>query len=920
VPHSKYFLKTKQLQIIAGFELPLRLMKLAKNVRLLLAISILLCAIGIAVTFYGYREKQQAQFWVDHTNEVIDQSVALLSLYKDAEISERDYLVTSDSAYLHTHQARVREVHLFLAKLRSLTIDNEAQTKLIDSKLIPFINENLTALGENRKAEGGGNLLLLNQRNESIQSILKILTQRERDLLDVRYQRLYSVENTMQWGMFGSLVLVAITCMFAYITIGKRQQQIATLLTTLQKSNDSLEEKVEGQTLALRQSNSQLEEKNKDLAAINEELQASEEEVRSSLEHIKEINRKLEENERHYRLLAENSHDMIFVHRIDGIIEFVSPSIKDRLGFEPAEVIGMLGRELIHPDDLSKIKYIRQRVEGRESFVGTEYRMKTKQGGWLWVEAYIKTMFDHHGEVLGAQTCARDITERKQVEQELREAKVKAEEATVAKSQFLSTMSHEIRTPMNAVIGLTNILIQSDPRRDQLENLNLLRFSGENLLAIINDILDFSKIEAGKVALEMITFNLYELVSNVVEIQKQRANEKNIRLDFSIGETTPEIVVGDPVRISQVLTNLVNNAVKFTEKGYVEVSLDGGLQEGAKHHIRFRVKDTGIGIDTDKLDLIFESFSQANSDTTRRFGGTGLGLAITRKLVEMMDGRIDVESRPGFGSTFIFSLVLEESTIDDIMPSRFQITQAGIQETSIKAKVLLVEDNHVNQIVAHNFLKKWGIDVDFANNGEEALEFIRNKGYDLVLMDLQMPVMDGYTASSRIREMDDPYFKNIPIIALTASAMIEIRQKAFDHGMNDYVSKPFNPDELRSKIVSFVDDDQRLKVRWTDNLNLYTGGDPDFKKELTTMIARNIEELAKAVENIHEPEGVDHYSKTVHKVKTALRFLGDQRFESLVDDIKMQLMGKKDGVLQTRIEEFKKLSQNLLDHLQEEIA
>jgi PAS domain S-box-containing protein len=894
-------------------------MKFAKNVRILLGISVLLCFLGIIVTFYGNRQRQGAQFWVDHTNEVIAEGLTFLTLYKDAEISKRDFLITGDSVYKARHNTSVRNIYQSLKAIRSLTLDNGEQTSLIDSKITPFVNLNLAEIDNAHESAGGGNLLLLNQRHETIQGLLKVLIERERTLLASRYETLNNANLLIGWAMFASLLLIAVTCMFALVTIGRGQEQIAHLIQSLQSANDSLEQKVEFQTRELRVSNEKLEEKNRDLAAINEELQSSDEEVRSSLEHIREINFKLEQSEAKYRLISENSHDMIFVHKISGVIEFVSISVKHSLGFEPEELVGKLGREFIHPEDAGTISAIRTKVEGKEPFVGTEYRMKKKDGTWLWVEAYIRTIYDEKGEVTGAQTSARDITDRKLAEQELLEAKKKAEEATMAKSQFLSTMSHEIRTPMNAVIGLTHILLQSEPRTDQLENLNLLKFSGENLLAIINDILDFSKIEAGKIVLERITFNLRELVSNIVEIHRVKAVEKGVNLIFQYQKNGAEIFTGDPVRLSQVFTNLLSNAVKFTEKGYVEVvvNVNKVLNNG---EIEFRIKDTGIGIPPDKIEHIFDDFSQANSNTTRKFGGTGLGLAITRKLVEIMNGTITVESTFGYGSVFVFRAVLEESTSALLADENENSRQRLAADQPINAKILLVEDNRVNQIVAHNFLKKWGIQVDFASNGAEALEMITNKSYKLVLMDLQMPVMDGYTASMRIREMnDDPYFRKVPIIALTASAMVEIRQRAFDHGMNDYISKPFDPEELRAKIAYFIDLSNRPVTPWSENLDLYTGGDISFRRELAGMIAKNIIELRHVVDNIRHDNGVNRYAETVHKVKTALKFLGDSEFETIIENIKVQIENGANGELDKQIFLFREISERLLEGLKEEI-
>ena len=395
--------------------------------------------------------------------------------------------------------------------------------------------------------------------------------------------------------------------------------------------------------------------------------------------------------------------------------------------------------------------------------------------------------------------------ERTKYEEALIQAKDTAEAATEAKAQFLSMMSHEIRTPLNAVIGMTHLLLQENPRKDQLENLKTLRFSGENLLVLINDILDFSKIEAGKITLERVPFNLREITNGIHNSLGYKAREKGIGFYLHWPEEAPEYMVGDPVRISQVLTNLCSNAVKFTEEGHVNLYLK--IQERVDDQVRiqFRVEDSGIGIPEEKKDSIFESFTQARSDTTRRYGGTGLGLAITKRLLELMDSEIVLESKEGKGSIFSFSLTLPVASPAQTPTFDTEI-QPDVSEEELlkKVKILLVEDNPVNQLVATKFLRRWKISSEIAQNGVEAVAMIQSKSYHLVLMDLQMPEMDGYEASRTIRSLEGAYFKEVPIIALTASAMQDVRNKVLASGMTDFVTKPFNPVELHRKIVQYA--------------------------------------------------------------------------------------------------------------------
>lgn len=394
--------------------------------------------------------------------------------------------------------------------------------------------------------------------------------------------------------------------------------------------------------------------------------------------------------------------------------------------------------------------------------------------------------------------------------EDLKESETKANAATEdaiqaskVKSEFLSTMSHEIRTPMNAVIGMTHLLLEEDPKEEQVDNLNVLKFSAENLMTLINDILDFSKIEAGKVQVEKIEFSLKTLVNSVRESCALLAAEKDLDFILSWDEHLPEIVKGDPTRLIQILNNLVSNAVKFTSSGSIalSISLLNKYKEPDSFEILFVVKDTGIGIESDRQENIFEQFSQASSSTNRKFGGTGLGLAITKRLLELMGTKIELKSELHHGSEFSFKLNFEAGEINPHLQKNEGSKNLGSLEG---LKVLLADDNKVNIKLAKKFLDKWGIQTVPVYNGLEAVEELKRNNYDLVLMDLQMPEMDGAEATRILRNMTDPNKRSIPVIAVTASSLVEERDKIESCGMDDFISKPFSPAELHEKIAKYA--------------------------------------------------------------------------------------------------------------------
>ncbi|MCA8965827.1 MAG: PAS domain-containing protein, partial [Planctomycetes bacterium] len=422
-----------------------------------------------------------------------------------------------------------------------------------------------------------------------------------------------------------------------------------------------------------------------------------------------------------------------------------------------------------------------------------ELELITAKGRKIWVASNGAAVFEE-GAPVRIVGAFQDITERRRVADELRAAKEAAEAASRAKSAFLATMSHEIRTPMNGVLGYASLLQETPLQEQQREYLAVIERSGQSLLRIIDDILDYAKIEAGHLQLERIELDPRQLVAEAVQLLEPRAAEKGLRLSVHSEEGVPELLIGDPWRLQQILVNLLGNAVKFTAEGGVEV----GVRWGAGQ-LRVAVRDSGIGISAEQQALLFQEFSQADSSTRRRFGGTGLGLAISLRLVQSMGGTIGVDSEPGRGATFWFEVPLQVASAASEHPTTGVPPVAPSDApaaTTARARVLLVEDNDVNRHLATKFLASLACEVEVAENGVEAVEKARSGDFELILMDCLMPEMDGYEATRVIRQQEAAGRRRVPIVALTANALTSDRQDCFAAGMDDYLAKPFRKADL----------------------------------------------------------------------------------------------------------------------------
>jgi two-component system sensor histidine kinase/response regulator len=611
-----------------------------------------------------------------------------------------------------------------------------------------------------------------------------------------------------------------------------------------------------------------------------------------------------------------------------------SPEMYHILELEPATAEASLTAflEVVHPDDRRMVgDTYTQSVLSRSSFC-IEHRLLMKDGRIKYVLERGETEYDENGSPAQSIGSVLDITARKKIEQDLIDAQQQAEAASQAKSKFLANMSHELRTPMNAIIGMSQLALETELTDEQRNYIDKAHLSAELLLGILNDILDFSKIEAGKMSLEIIHYQLHTVFENLHNLIGLKATEKGLLLHIDIADTVPDALQGDPLRLGQILVNLVNNAIKFTEKGSVAVSVE--LMERAEKQVvlHFSVTDTGIGMTPDQRKRLFQLFSQADSSITRKYGGTGLGLSICKRLVEMMNGKIWAESVYGQGSSFHF-----------ILPQQIGNALALVEETPGLAedigrlhgtRILLVEDNQINQELAELILSRQGMEVTVAGNGEEALSVLSEQEFDGVLMDIQMPVMDGYTACAEIRK--NPRYRDLPVIALTANVMAGDREKSKKAGMNGHIGKPFREEEMFAAMVRLIrpetpppvpeqkpeeKEPARISTR-KEPMSLFglagievgkgmenTMNDPEIYRQVLQLFRKDQGDFARQFQESLTGDDPDAPTRLAHTLKGIAATVGATRLQE--EALHLEMLCREEGPEEEREKQFRRVIKEL---------
>lgn len=835
----------------------------SKIVAAFIASILIMLVIGV-YSYISIKNYKDATAKVSHTQSVMAKTQELLSYLQDIETAIRGFAISGEEEYLVPyHHAIVKTSHTY-NELRVLTSDNPSQQRLLDT-LSPIIalkkkfSQNVVhvrrTVGFNEAQE-----LILNDVGALAMGksrlLLRQMTDEENSLLTVRLQRSRDI--------FVSVILTVITSIL--ISVGL---SVIALYFFVRDHNKRLKSEQEVKESELR------------LIGFLDALPIG-------IFILDANGNPFYANQKSTEILGK------------GIIQNIPEA-------EMSKIYNsyIAGTDNLYPPD--QLPVIRA-LHGEKNVTADDLEIK-RGGARIPLRINASQVYDSQGNIIYSISAFEDVTEVKRAAKELLAAKQVAEDALILKDTFLANMSHEIRTPMNAIIGFTDILSRRNLGEQEKGFVETIKRSGENLLRIINDILDFSKIEAKMMVFEDHPLSVRELLKSLHTMFMSKAEEKNLFLKFTVDNVMPEVLLGDPTRLTQILINLVNNALKFTSKGGVTVMASLLSEEEEHCVVEFVVKDTGIGIPEDKLQNIFERFRQAESHIARNYGGTGLGLSIAKQLIELQGGNISIESKVSHGSAFTFVLPLKKLKADSLVLESKDVEEID-RDLLSEMDILLVEDNPINVKLVMSLFDEYKIVADVAENGQEALARIREKQYHVILMDMEMPILNGYETTQVIRrEMGNL----TPIVAMTAHAMAGEKEKCLQMGMNDYISKPINEILLFEKIykhgmtMKAADENAPKPEKITDLSMLIElmRGKKNVISETLEMFLKQVEDDLPVLDAAVEKEDFVTIKGYAHRLKSSVAMLGIHSLEQILNE--MEALGK----VSLNIEKVKQLNKRL---------
>lgn len=821
-------------------------------------------SLGILVLFfagvYGYRVIQKykkASDWVSHTHKVIAEAKNLLAAIQEVETSQRGYVISGDTAYINNCNKGIEDTKLTYNRLKYLIRDNSTQQLLlrsIDTILhakIDFANKVVMAsktggftMGKKLVMTGRGKRLM-----NALRSKLSLFIAREQSLLSARtliaYQENASAQNNIISSFVLALLILGLAFYFLIRDYNRRLRSELQLIQSDERTKQFMESLPVGVYI---------------LGADGRPYYA---------------------NGKSKEILGKGIMPDVSTQELPDVYNAYVTGTNEIYPFERQPIVKALNGEVVLFSEDMEIE---------------------KQGVRIPLRINATPIKDLYGKIEYAIAVFEDITGTRDVERKLLEAKRLAEESAILKETFLANMSHEIRTPMNAIIGFTELLLRYDLDQQKEDYVRTIKTSAESLLRIINDVLDVSKMEAGLMTFESHPISIKEIFNSLNSMLLQKASDKNIQLSFKYDQNLPVVVMGDPTRLTQILLNLIGNALKFTNNGEVNVFAKLRRENEHGYEVEFSVKDSGIGISPDKLKHIFDRFTQAESSTTRHYGGTGLGLNIAKQLIELQNGEIQVESTEGVGSLFTFVLPFEKAK--ESLPLGEKKNFVFNTNLLKPKRILVVEDNPVNIKFIFSLFDYYNLKGDFAENGKIAVDMVRDKDYDIILMDIDMPEMNGYEATRIIRT---DLKISTPIIAMTAHAFAGEKEKCLQMGMNDYLSKPIAAELLFEKMyeLSISSHEKQGSIN-LDMLTEFMVGEKEAIRETINVFLKQFpEDLAVLKESIEKGDLVTVASYS-HRMISSAALMGMKLVETLLTEL--EVLAKQNVSPDSLIVTYKALS------------